>query len=217
MRLAFANYRRLFIVCGMARYSFITALALLSVSCSEPRGGTAGTPHQLQCITQPAVSERDWIGAYASTSEIRVFSGTVLVVEKDAGEGPQYRMRSYSDVSLGGIKQDEQRGSCLIDGRSMYLPVADGYMQDGKPKLTASIIRYTMMGIHGRKILMRDDALRIFREQNKLYDYGILVKVKDVADFMLRLSEVEHPSIKVLYSDPTKPWDDPFVHGPNDP
>ena len=51
------------------------------------------------------------------------------------------------------------------------------------------------------------------RKENKLYDYGILVKVKDQADFMLDLGKVEHPSVKVLYSDPAKSWNDPFVHG----
>ncbi|HEV2296590.1 MAG TPA: hypothetical protein VGR35_22290 [Tepidisphaeraceae bacterium] len=103
----------------------------------------------------------------------------------------------------------------MIEGRVVYLPEAYGYMHDGKPLLLASITRHTLIEVNGRKVLMRDDALRAFREHNKLYDYGILVKVKDEAGIMLDLRKVEHPSIKVLYADPAKPWNDPFVHGAN--
>jgi hypothetical protein len=125
-------------------------------------------------------------------------------------------MHSYSDVSSADdIKQDGQRGTRLIDGRTLYLPLAYGYMHDGKPHLLASMTRFTLMELNGRKVLMRDDALRVFRGQNKLYDYGILVKENDQADIMLDLRKVEHPSIKVPYSDPAKPWNDPFVHGAN--
>jgi hypothetical protein len=88
-------------------------------------------------------------------------------------------------------------------------------MNEGRPRFLASITRYTRVEINGRKVLMRDDALRAFRKENKLYGYGILVEVKDRADFMLDLRKVEHPSVKVLYSDPSKPWNDPFVHGAN--
>jgi hypothetical protein len=202
----------------MTRYLVTTALALLSVSCAGPRGGTASTPSTRPAATQPAdeVSERDWIGVYASASEIGGFAGTVLVLDKELRNDIGYRLRSYSDVSsVDDIKQDEQRGSCLIEGQVVYLPEAHGYMHDGKPQLLASITRYTRMEINGRKVLMRDDALRAFREQNKLYDYGILVKVNDEAGVMLDLRKVEHPSIKVLYADPARPWNDPFVHGAN--
>jgi hypothetical protein len=204
----------------MTRHLITTALAVLSVSCVGPRGSKARTPATEPTSTQPAVaaepSERDWIGVYASTSEIGGFAGTVLVLHKWLGKDIGYRLRSYSDSSSANdINQDEQHGGCLIEGRSVYLPKAYGYMSDGKPQLLASITRYTFVQINGRNVLMRDDALRAFREQNKLYDYGILVKVKDEAGLTLDLRKVEHPSIKVLYADPAKPWNDPFVHGAN--
>jgi hypothetical protein len=204
----------------MTRYLITVTIALTSVSCARPRGGTASTPANRPAATQPVVmgevAERDWIGVYASTSEIGGFAGTVLVLDKELGDEIRYRMRSYSDVSLAGaIEQDERAGSCLIERRMLYLPEASGYMQDGKPRLFASITHYTLMEINGRKVLMRDDALRAFREENKLYDYGILVKVEDKAGLLLDLSKVEHPAIKVLYSDPARPWKDSFVHGAN--
>jgi hypothetical protein len=192
-------------------------VALLGISCAGPRQGERPAS---QPATQPAtttdVPQREWLGVYASTSETGGFAGTVLVLEKGALDGISYRMRSYTDVrTVGEIRQDEQRGGCLTEGNALYLPEAYGYMDDGKPRLLASIERYTLVEINGRKVLMREDALHAFRTQNKLYDYGILVKVKDEAELWLDLKEVEHPSIKLLYSDPTRSWKDPFVHGPN--
>src|SRR4051812_20898265 len=136
----------------MTRYLITTTLALLSVSCAGPGGGTASAPATQPATTQPAFTERDWIGIYASTSEIGGFAGTVLVLDKGLRDDIGYRLRSYSDVSSANdIKQDEQRGSCLIEGQVVYLPEAYGYMHDGKPQLLASISRYTLMEINGRK------------------------------------------------------------------
>jgi hypothetical protein len=201
----------------MTRSLITTAVALLSVSCVGPHGGTATRP---RAATQPAaaraVLEDDWPGVYASPSEIGGFAGTVLAVEKGPRDGMNYRMYSRSDVSSSdAIRQDVLHGSCLSDGSELYMPYAYGFMHEGEPRLLASITRFTLVEIDGRKVLMRDDALRAFREQNKLYDYGILIKTNDQPDVSLDLAKVEHPSIKVLYSDPTQPWSDPFVHGPN--
>lgn len=197
-----------------------TTIAILCIFCLELCGGPTSAPATQPAATQPAataeIAERDWVGVYASTSEIRGFAGTVLVLEKGVRDEVDYRLRSHSDVrSANAIEQDEEGGRCLIDGRALYLPHAYGYMHDGKPRLRTSVSRWTFVEINGHKVLMRDDALRAFREQNKLYDYGILVKVRDQPDVMLDLRKVEHPSIKMLYSDPNKPWEDPFVHGPN--
>lgn len=200
----------------MTRYLLTTTLSLLSVSCAGPGGGGRRSPATGPATVLSVPAERDWIGVYASTSEIGGFAGTVLVLDKEMSDEIGYRRHSYSDVSSADdIKQDEQRGRCLIEQRVLYLPEARGYTHEGKPEFFASITRYTLVEIDGRKVLMRDDALRAFHEDNKLYDYGILVKVKDESDIMLDLSTVEHPSIKVLYSDPAKPWNDPFVHGAN--
>src|SRR5206468_5709849 len=95
----------------------------------------------------------------------------------------------------------------------LYIPHAYGHIRDGKPDLTASLDRMSLIEINGHKTLMRDDALRTFRNENKLYDYGILIKVSDDPFYPLDLKKAEPPSIKLLYSDPTKPWNDPFVHG----
>ncbi len=63
---------------------------------------------------------------------------------------------------------------------------------------------------------MRDDAYNAFIKENKLYDYGILIRVASIVDPFLDLDEVEHKSIKELYDDKKKTWNDPFVHGPNE-
>ena len=69
--------------------------------------------------------------------------------------------------------------------------------------------------IQGHTVLLRDDALKAYRENNQLYDYGILIRVSDKATLFTDLDHVKHESIKVLYQDRSKGWDDPFVHGPN--
>ena len=200
----------------MKHYLILAALSLLCASCAAPAVDTAGAP-----ATQPAVdeeiTEQDWVGVYASTSEVGGFTGTVLALDEKSGKEMGYRLRFRSDViMLDAIRQDMRRGSCLTEGRVLYLPEAYGFMLDDKPVLLASITRYTLVEINGHQVLMRDDALQAFREHNKLYDYGILVKVKDEAGPLSDFSKVEHPSIKVLYADPARPWNDPFVHGPND-
>lgn len=43
-------------------------------------------------------------------------------------------------------------------------------MHEGKSQLLASITRYTLTEINGRKVLMRDDALRAFREVKAVWN-----------------------------------------------
>jgi hypothetical protein len=197
------------------------AIALLCASCASsarPPGAPAPTGARSPATTNPSLiaSTKDWIGIYASTSEIGGFSGTTLALSEDSRDALCYRMRFYSDViSVNQIQQDELYGSCLTDRNVLYLPKADGFIHDGKPTLLASIERYALMEVNGHKVLMRDDALQAFLKENRLYDYGILVKVSDQADFAADLKKVEHPSIKMLYANPAHPWSDPFVSGPN--
>jgi hypothetical protein len=140
----------------------------------------------------------------------------VIEIQRDARGEFTYWMISYSDVRVvDEIREDRKFGELLMDGDMLYVPEASGYMRDGKPSLHASLTRYTRMIIRGRTVLLRDDALKVYREQNRLYDYGILIKVSDQADLLTDLDHVKHESIKVLYADPAKPWRDPFVTGPN--
>jgi hypothetical protein len=168
--------------------------------------------------TAPRVNDDDWVGVYSSPEEIGGFSGTVLVIDKSiVGDGLNYRKSFYSDVHVADdIEQDVRTGSCLIDGNRIFIPEAFGYMRDGKPQLQASIERFTRATINGRVVLLRDDARQAYESENKLYDYGILMKVADKADLLLKFDEVKHESIKVLYTDQSKAWKDPFTHGPNE-
>lgn len=119
-------------------------------------------------------------------------------------------------VISGGIEQDVQTGTCLVDGNRIFIPEASGYYYDGKPQLHARVERMTRASINGLVVLLRDDAREAYASENKLYDYGILIKVADEADSVLDLEAVKHESIKVLYADKTKEWRDPYVHGPNE-
>lgn len=157
------------------------------------------------------------LGVYSSPSEIGGFSGTVLVIERGLSGDLGYWKTHYTDVvSPDDIEQDIQAGSVLVEGNHVYIPEAYGYYRDGVPRLQASIARYTLVKINGHQTLMRDDAYNVYQQENRLYDYGILIKVSDDPPRLHALDEVEHKSIKVLYNDPSQEWHDPYVHGPNE-
>jgi hypothetical protein len=160
----------------------------------------------------------NWIGAYSSPGETGGFSGTALLITHPfESKKIQYKMSYYRDVrNEGEIEESEKSGQLLAEGDELFLPEASGYMRDGKVSLRAYIERYTRVRINGRTVLMRDDALREYREHDRLYDYGILIKVSEAADIFTDLEKVKHESVKVLYKDPKKEWKDPFVNGGNE-
>jgi len=146
-----------------------------------------------------------------------MFTGTVLVIEAGSGNALDYRMTFYTDVgSENDIREKYKSGSLLTDGDRLYLPMASGYRSAEGTHLIASIDRYTRAIINDRLVLLRDDALRAWQHGQRLYDYGILIRVADTPGFVATLDDVKHESIKVLYQDRSKPWKDPFVSGPNE-
>jgi hypothetical protein len=162
-------------------------------------------------------TEASWLGLYSSPEEISGFTGTVLAIERAYSGGLEYRMTFYTDVrSRDDIEEPEKRGDVVVEGDTMYLPRARGYYRDGKAILSADIDRYTRRQICGRTVLLRDDALKAFTQDNKLYDYGILIKVADTVERFANLDDARHESIKVLYDNPASGWNDPFVNGPNE-
>jgi hypothetical protein len=159
-----------------------------------------------------------WIGAYSSPSEIAGYSGTVLVIEKGSLDGLRHRMTVYSDVvSSNAIEQPELEGGALTDGDKLYIATASGFYHDGRPVISGRLERYTRVKINGRTVLLRDDALKAYREHNRLYDYGVLIKVAESIERFAKLADIKHESIKILYSDSKNEWKDPFVRGPNKP
>lgn len=187
----------------MLMKTIILSLLVLATTCFQPFAAettTKVTPH----------AETSWLGVYTSPAEI--MGSTRVSVESFRGDELSYRMIYRTDVVVSGeIEQRENRGEILTDADKLYLPVASGYYTDGKPSLNATITRYTRLQINGYTVLMRDDALKIYREQNRLHAYGILIKV--AGSSKVRLDESKQESIKSLYEDPNKEWHDPFVHG----
>jgi hypothetical protein len=158
----------------------------------------------------------NWHGVYTSPSEIGGFSGTALAILCERDGTISYRRIFYSDIiDTTEIPQKEQSGTCLIEGDQLYVPEATGNYEKGKPILRADLTRYTRMVINGQPVLMRDDALKTFKGTERLYDYGILIKVGEYADSIINLSIAPHASIRTLYRDKTGSWNDPFVNGPN--
>jgi len=209
----------------MANYIGGWSIALLgcvgvfAAGCSNPKQEQASGAafHGAAATTREADLEK-WIGAYSSPGETGGVSGTVLVITHPfESKEIQYKMTFYTDVhTTGEIEESEKSGQLLAEGEELFLPQASGYTREGKVSLRAYIERYTRVRVNGRTVLMRDDALREFREHDRLYDYGILIKVSDTADLFTDLEKVKHESIKVLYRDPKKEWKDPFVNGGNE-
>ncbi len=161
-----------------------------------------------------------WAGTYASPAEIGGFSGTVLSLKVEQFVGPvrlAYRMTFYSDVRINDmIDEPVKHGDALVDGDVLYHPTAHGWRDKaGKVSLDAAIEKYVRVRINGKVVLLRPDALRAYREESRLYDYGLLIRVGDPAKLDSDLDKTRHPSIKTLFADSSKPWADPFVHGPN--
>ena len=191
--------------------AFLLICLWIIVGCSERlREQPASKPASIEESAARARAHDDWVGVYSSPDENLA---VVCINSRDLN----YRRNFHTDVrSPDDIEQDVQTGRCLIDGSRIFIPEAFGYVRDGKPHLMALVERFTRASINGYVVLLRDDARDAYESENKLYDYGILIKVSDNPDQFLNLDDVKHESIKVLYSDKTKVWKDPFTNGPNE-
>ncbi|MDZ4819218.1 MAG: hypothetical protein SGJ20_09625 [Planctomycetota bacterium] len=198
---------------NLSRIALLTiCLSAISVVAAEPKKADV------------AKLDKSWVGIYTSTSEVGTYTDTVLAIEEFNDE-LKFRMQFSScggKIEIGPFKHmetGEEHGTVLTDGDKLYVPSAHGYYYEGKPKVTAGITRYTRMEINGRKVLLRDDALKAFKENDKLYDYGVLIKVADDIGLSLiqDLTKEKHESIEILYKDIAKfkGWKDPFTNGPN--
>ncbi|QDV46084.1 hypothetical protein Enr13x_59880 [Stieleria neptunia] len=202
------------------KISIALSLALLVVACpvagDEPKELLTQTR---DAMFQPHPDGKRWSGVYASTSEVGMFTSTVLVIDDGSVGHIAYNMKFTTDVgSVDDIRQDTLHGTVLTDKDKIYVPLAHGRKRDGQISLMASISRYTRVEINGKTVLLRDDALRAYKKDKKLYDYGVLIRVADYRGMrtMFDIEKITHPSIKILYKDKSKTWSDPFVAGPND-
>ncbi|MEM9826868.1 MAG: hypothetical protein AAF958_09780 [Planctomycetota bacterium] len=168
---------------------------------------------------RPHPDGKRWAGVYASTSEVGIFTSTVLVIDDGSMSYIGYDMKFTTDVvSDDNIQQDRLHGAVLTEENRIYIPVAHGSRRKGKISLMATIFRYTRIEIDGKVVLLRDDALEAYEKEKKLYGYGVLIRVADYPGMfgMLDFDRVKHPSIKSLYKDKTKGTSDPFTSGLND-
>lgn len=140
-------------------------------------------------------------GVYRSPAEISDFSGTTLELKHG-----KFRYWFYSDVRSGNEPE--------------YPLTGDYTFQNGEVALSHEQVNqrlWTVDVVHGIPVLWRDDALKAWKEERKIYDYGVLIWTADGIpedDF----SQVKQLSVRELY-DATKKaevktWQDPFVHGP---
>ena len=204
----------------MARCLLILLTVLLSGSaaCSHQPSKAAPTGSSIQPVLSRA--KREWIGVYTSPEEVGGYSGTALDIKEGYFGKLSHRMTFYSDGNLvvegtRDIEEPEKSGDVMVDGNKLYVATATGSITHGKASLDAGLERYTRVRVCGRVVLMRDDALELYRRKNELYDYGILIKVSDSDGSLSKLAAAKHESIKVLYQHPANGWQDPFVNGPN--
>jgi hypothetical protein len=127
-------------------------------------------------------------GIYVNVSEIQDFHRSFLQVK--SGKFTFFLFSCQGGTSEDGAIQFEQG----------WFRAAEKYWHPGE--------------MNGRAILWRDDAWRCWRRENRLYDYGILVRVEG-NDPKLALKNT--PSVTTLYDSKMKPvvgeWRDPFVYG----
>ena len=181
------------------RESLVLFLVLAIAGC-EGRSGTA--PAELPSTSggarqDPGTSRFD--GIYCTAREISGSSGTILELK-----GEKFRYWFYSDLVGPDEPEDTITGSYrLVDGK-LVLNHGQLRQKEWFPDV-----------VNGVPVLFRDDALKIWREQRRLYDHGILIKAPsaDLTD-----DSVQRPSITVLYDEEMKnrlgDRKDPSVRGP---
>ena len=174
---------------------------------------TAPATQDTVATTEEQVSA-NWEGIYVSTNEIAGYSGTAISIGPLNKGQREYRKHFYSCIS-----SDEKELPPVIRTNEDELTITERYefrLSDGTiDDPLEHTTRYTRMKINNQIVLLRDDALKQFKLENKLYDYGVLVKISDVHDSIEDLSKAPHPSIRTLYENPSAGWNDPFVNGAN--
>ena len=200
----------------MNHFTYILMMVLLS-GCSTPAVDTSPTAEPQATNTSSTndnAATVPWHGVYVSTSEISGFSHTAMSLGPLENGQRSYRKHHHScmSINLPELKPIiESNGNELTITERFDLKSRDGRFRDTVESKT----KYTRKTINGHVVLFRDDALKQFELNNKLYDYGLLVKISDDSDSIDDLANAPHPSIRDLYEDKNSEWNDPFVHGPN--
>ena len=133
-------------------------------------------------------------GVYVTSSEIRGFTGTILELRDGA-----YRYWFYSDVGTNDSTMPET-GTYAVEYGIVQL-------SNGDPWHVGNI------GELG--LLWRSDALEAWKQSERIYDYGILVRTEQAVPSLWW--EIESPSIDIVKQAlwrPTSNWRDPFIVGP---
>jgi len=183
----------------MARIMLLMAIFLFSGGCIRL---TPESPVPVVRLTKEINGEKLAEGAYATPSEVSGFSGTILELKNR-----EFRYWFYSDVvSLNDPQNYPVNGKYQFQNGELKLEDAKGVNQ----------AKWTVDVVNGTPVLWRDDALKMWKEEGKFYDYGILIWVGNESAND-DATNVTRRSIRDLYSKSkqkeVKEWKDPFVHG----
>jgi len=185
------------------RLARVVVVIALTVGCNQPSdtAPTAVNPAPTAVDAVPPVGdpsrEPGLEGLYTTPDEISGFSGTVLELK-----GGHFRYWFYSDVSLPDSPKFPLTGKYDQQGDKLILDNAQVNQSE-----------WFLETVNGIPVLWRDDGLRHWRDEKKIYDYGVLIKTEGTVTIE---GEIARPSVDELRS-PNKrgtPWKDPFVHGP---
>lgn len=179
-------------------------------------------------------------GLYCTTSEIGGFSETILELrdgrfrywfysDARSSDDPEYpvagtyQIQSIPPVRPPVPRRVSERRRAIRDSQR-YRSVArdDGVIP---PQLVGEWLvldddRITQRlwfpdTVNGIPVLWREDGLRIWREDRKIYDYAVLVKIENTEPVERDLTG---PSVRCLYDKAMqqriRQWNDPFVFGP---
>ncbi len=185
------------------RYQISSKLSTLSI-CVRTILLLSGT-YFLVCKTL-ATELKSWEGVYSSPVEVEGFSKMVLHLYAIDESTLVYRMIYKSDfkfsmVDSEAIEQDIFEGRCMIDGDSLYLPIANGVISKEKIKLDARVIKLVRTKLDNKTVLMRDEALEFFSKEAKVNQYGVYLRVTDKSQSTVELEKIDKWSLRKLIGD----------------
>lgn len=179
------------------RLAPVVIVAAVALGCSQRPGAEPVANAPIPKQNAPVNKAPGLDGVYCTPAEIGGFSGTVLEIK-----GGRFRYWFYSDLRGGDEPQYPLTGEYTLQDGKLTLNNEQVYQREWFPDV-----------LNGIPVLLRADALKVWREEKKIFDYGVLIKTEGMVNDD---GDIARPSVKELYEADKKgkEWKDPFVHGP---
>ena len=145
-------------------------------------------------MVQSGYAVTNIVGTYASPLECSGFQSVAVSIGTN-----WYSSWFESDV----LPQDKARpirgGTYCRQGNDLYMVLicilSEWVIANPRdPAIVPRVEKWTLTNINESVVLMRDDALACWTNENRIMPYGVLIKIGDTTTELLR--DVKHPSIK---------------------